>query len=577
MKSVFLKIKENYLLLLILLLATFLRFFHVNYQSIWLDEIHTMIETDPKLPFSDFINLLLFREQLQHLYFVLVRFLNMIFGHDTSTVRNFSAFLGVLGVYSVYLLGKALNNKRLGYIFALLLTVNYFHIWYSQEARPYSFFFLFTVLSFYKLVQFVRLPSTKNAFYFGLFTALMLYGHFFALFILFAQGIVLLYFLISRPKEQQKKFFTSCLIFGITTFVLWIPSIKVFLLVANLKSFWVQPPTLDVYTQLFKEFFGHSEMVVFIVVTISIFYVIKLFNQNDNKNTLNNKYLFSAIFIFPWIVIGLLFPLIRSYTSLPMIISRYFIGVLPAILLILAIGINAIKNKIMLVIVLTSFVAFSLTDIIFVKDYYFKVSKTQYREMAQEIINKNAKKDEIVSAWGWHYGFFLNNPKNQVVEKSLQKYIDELILNPDLAKSFWYVDAQYNKYEISREAEDFLTNNFDIQENIELYDTWAKYYVKKQTTKLELQTTVAEWSLSDITDEYWVKGIGKGNNTLLFQFSDARIAKLRNAKKLKFTNGQNATIKSFQQQGNYIYVVTIENSSEYQNVASFPNKIEVQE
>ena len=403
----------------------------------------------------------------------------------------------------------------------------------------------------------------------------MLYGHFFALFILFSQGLILLYFLFTIPKDEKKKFFINCLIFGITAFVLWIPSIKVLLLVANLKSFWIQPPTLDVYTQLFKEFFGHAEMVIFILVAMTIYYAIKLFNQKEPKNILNNKYLFSAIIVFPWVIIGLLFPLIKSYTSLPMIVNRYFIGILPAVLIMLAMGINAIKNKLMISIILLSFISFSLTDIVFVKNYYSKISKTQYREMAQEIINKNPKKDKIVSAWGWHYGYFLNNDKNQVVEKPLQKYVEELMLNPDLAESFWYVDAQYNKYEISKQAEDFLANNFNQQENIELYDTWAKYYVKKSNSTPQTNSIIKEWSLCDITDEYWTKGIGKGNNTLLFQFSQGRMEKLRKAKKLKFSNGQIATIKSFQQQGNYIYVVTNEKSIEYESVASYPNKIEV--
>ena len=41
-------IKENGVLLIIIFLATFLRFYHLDFQSIWLDEIHTMIESDPK-------------------------------------------------------------------------------------------------------------------------------------------------------------------------------------------------------------------------------------------------------------------------------------------------------------------------------------------------------------------------------------------------------------------------------------------------------------------------------------------------------------------------------------------------
>ena len=89
-----------------------------------------------------------------------------------------------------------------------------------------------------------------------------------------------------------------------------------------MKSIWIQMPSLDVYTQFFKDFFVQSETVLFFIVPLIIFYFIKLFDENQNqKNTINpieDKNIFSFIVLFLWILITIIIPLIRTYTSLPM-------------------------------------------------------------------------------------------------------------------------------------------------------------------------------------------------------------------------------------------------------------------
>jgi hypothetical protein len=89
-----------------------------------------------------------------------------------------------------------------------------------------------------------------------------------------------------------------------------------------------------------------------------------------------------------------------------MIISRYFISVLPAAILILAIAIANIKVHKIQLIVIVIFVIASLTDLIAVKDYYNKISKTQYREITQNIIQKNKKKCNYCFTLGWHLRYF---------------------------------------------------------------------------------------------------------------------------------------------------------------------------
>lgn len=477
------KIKENYLLVIIILFAAVLRLYHIDFQSIWLDEIHTMIEGNPRMPYKEFYDIMVLREQMPHLYFLGVKMFSFIFGHTTFVVRMFSAIIGIVSIYSIYLLGKEIQNKKVGIIAALLLAVNYFHISYSQEIRPYVLLSLFAILSFYKLIIFIKKSNYKNAFYYGLFTALMINTHFFGLFVLVSQFIIILYFLFELPKNERKKFFISSVVAGITTLILWIPSIKIFIVVAQIKSFWIQPPTTEVYTGLFREFFGNAEGVIFIAFILGIYYFIKIFNEKKEENStyIQNKNIFSFIIISIWIFMTLLIPYVRTYLDIPMIISRYFISVLPAAILVVSISISEIKNQFVQRMVIVVYVVISLVDIIIVKDYYNKITKTQYREITKNLIEKNKSKAIIVSTWGWHLRYFFTNDsvKMQTKEQTLQEFVDDMKNGVTKKRDFWFMAAHFQNYQLTPDSEAYLNSNFNQIENLEYFDTWARYYSPK--------------------------------------------------------------------------------------------------
>jgi 4-amino-4-deoxy-L-arabinose transferase-like glycosyltransferase len=476
-------IKENYILTSILILAAVLRFYHLDFQSIWLDEIHTLIEGNPKMSYKEFHDIMILREQMPHLYFYSVKAFSFIFGHTTFIVRMFSAIIGVLTVYSIYLLGKEIYNKKVGLIAATFLAVNYFHISYSQEARPYILLSLFTVLAFYRLIIFIKDSTIKNAILYGIFTSLMINTHFFGLFVVVSQFILLLYFLFELPKNERKKYFLASSLSGFVALFLWIPSIKIFLIVAEIKSFWIQPPTLEVYTGLFREFFGNAESVVFIAYLLGTYYFIKVFSENKKDDTpcIHSKNVFSFIIIIVWIFTVLFIPFIRTYLDIPMIISRYFISVLPAAILILAIAIANIKVHKIQLIVIVIFVIASLTDLIAVKDYYNKISKTQYREITQNIIQKNKRNAIIVSPWGWHLRYFFSNEKVKMItkEQTLQEFVDDMKTGVTKKKDFWFMGAHFQNYELTAESEAYLNSNFNQIESLKYFDTWARYYSPK--------------------------------------------------------------------------------------------------
>ena len=482
-------IKNNQWLLLILSFAAFLRLYRVDFQSIWLDEILTMNDANPKLTLKEFYDGIMFWEFIPHLYFLLVKFLFEIFGYTTVVARVFSAFIGIVGVYSMYLLAKEIFNKNAGLIAAALLTVNIFHISFSQEIRPYGMLFLFTVLAFYRLVIFIKKASLKNAIYYGFFAGLILNAHFFGFITLFAQYLLLLFFLIQSAKETRKTFFINSFVSGIVTLIIFLPAYEAFVRVSEIQSFWLQKPGQDAITKLFNEFFGNSELIVFVIQFVIIFYVINVFKLKEQKadylGILKNKLLFCFIITSVWLSVSIIIPLLRSHLDVPMILSRYFINILPAIILIISAGLYLIKNTFIKKTIITILLILSLIDLFAISKYYHTIRKSQFRELTNEISQKNPDNVKVVAYWSWLFPyFFQNNPAIQIEGKSLEDYVKGLINNTIKKEPFWYADANSRPFSLSEDQQKYLNENFDLIEKLEYHDAWANYYEPKNAVKM---------------------------------------------------------------------------------------------
>lgn len=476
--------KGNYWLTIILLVSSGLRFYNADFQSIWLDEILTMNNSNPKLTMKQFYDGVMFWEFIPHMYFFILHFVFEIFGYSTLVARIFSAVIGVFGVHAIYLLGKEMFNKRSGLIAAALLAVNFFHISYSQEIRPYGMLLLFTILSFYRLIILIKKPSLLNAVYYGIFTGLYLNCHFFGFITLFSQYLILLFFLIKTPRENMLKFFLFCLASSIVTLIVFWPAHEALLRVTEIKSFWLQKPGLEVFTAMFKEFFGQSEMVLFVINLVVIFYFINLFKEKASNfkysTIVENRVIFSFIILFSWLTVSLLIPLLRSYLDVPMILSRYFINILPVFILVITIGINFLKNNLIKTTVIICLLLFSLIDLFVVKDYYNTVTKSQFRELTKEIINRNPDKSKLVVYWSWLFPYFLEGePQIKIEGRSLEDHVAGLKTGAIVPNSFWYADANSRPFALTAEDQGYLDQNFYLKEKIELLDAWAYYYVSK--------------------------------------------------------------------------------------------------
>ncbi len=479
-------IKEHKLLVVLVLIGSILRFYKLDFQSPWIDEIFTLYNSSSEKSFSEIYVFLKENDPHPPLYYYIIHFFYLIFENTSLVARTISALFGVAGLFSIYYLTKELLNKKAGLIAVALLSINYFHIYYSQEARMYSMLFFTTTLSFLYLIKFIKKPTLKTALIHSVFAAIMIYTHFFALFTLFSQYLILLYFVIKPYNETQKKFLIFSILSGIVTLILYIPALFIFLQTSKRTSIWIPIPEKDVYTVMFKEFFGFSEIVIFIALLAISFFFIKLFQRKEIEkfkiNPDKEKQVFVFFVLIIWILITLLIPLLISFINLPMIVSRYFINVLPALLILVAVGIYYIKNDFIKMAIISLFMLFSISDIIIVKKYYKTVNRTQFREVCDYIKSKKTN-DNIVSSLSYYINFFIKDNSDKLKESTLDTYFDEILKNSNKLESFWYVDGHNRPYNPSEKTLTIIDSLFVIDDNIDLFDCYAKHFQLKKDYK----------------------------------------------------------------------------------------------
>lgn len=482
-------LKKNWIIIVILLLGFILRIYKLDFQSVWLDEIHSLNESNPNYTWSQVFDSLLVSDPHPPLYFILLHLLFKVFGYTVWTLRFVSVLFGVAGIAGTYLLAKEMFNKRIAYYAALLIAVNHFQIYYSQEARMYAMLFFTSVMSFYFLLRFIKVPTYRTSLLYAVFAALMLYTHFFALFALAAQLLILLLWTISNETiNELKSKLKFSLISTVMIFIFYLPVLPFFNAANNKTSMWIQYPEQDVYTQIIKEFFGKSEMVLFFVVPLILLYFLRVYSVKNEKSTLLNvfkdKGTSSFIVLMVWIFVTLLIPYVASFVKLPMIVSRYFIIILPAIILMVATGLSLIKNKSIQIIVLVAILFLSITDLVFVKQYYSVPNKTQFREATEFVKQNNPKNEKVVSSLGWYLPYFFQNQKVEIEDKPLDDYVLAMINNQSSIKSFWYFDGHIRPYSPNDQTKQFLEQNFIVDKSVDLYDCYVKHFTVKKDFKI---------------------------------------------------------------------------------------------
>ncbi|HKX19330.1 MAG TPA: glycosyltransferase family 39 protein [bacterium] len=175
----------------ILALGAVLAVFRSGVRSFWQDEATSVALAH--LKWTSLAKVLWHGENNMALYYGVLHVWIGAVGDRESAVRMFSALAAVGAVGALYLLGARMFDRRVGFIAALLLSVNAYQIRYGQEARSYSLLVLLVTLSSWAYCRVLERPHRANMVLYCTASILAVYAHFFAALVLAAQWLSLVF------------------------------------------------------------------------------------------------------------------------------------------------------------------------------------------------------------------------------------------------------------------------------------------------------------------------------------------------------------------------------------------------
>lgn len=379
-------LNKKFIFTLIIFVGLILRFYNINFDDYWYDEIIGFWVASPEHSFSKSFEIHNRIEINTYTYHFFLKSLYNLFGYEISTGRYFSLFFSSLTLLIVpFFFKEKLSNESLLLIF--LISLNIYLISYAQESRVYSILF-FTILCFFLFLKKVFEKKANNLDYlfliFFLFISISL--HSFAIIIL----TTIIFFLILKfffHKEIFSKLNYSLLIvsvFSIFFYYFYLSSLDL----STSNHYWISNPDLKFFTNFFFSNFFGSRLMGLIYLFSLMFLILQ------NLRYLRNLNFFTFFLLL--IIFSYLIPLTFGYLFKPVLISRYIIFVIFPILTLISVFVFKYPNlkirKIIISILVIATFSNHFTEQTFKQFYNDRVpSKPEYKKAVKFINTSDFK------------------------------------------------------------------------------------------------------------------------------------------------------------------------------------------
>lgn len=437
----------NYFSVFIVVLALILRLPLLN-GSFWLDEAAQALESTR--PLNQQLQIAGdFQPPLLHLiiYFV------ALFNSSEWWLRSFGALIpGLITLIFTIKIARKLFGEKTALLTGLFLATNSFHIFFSQELRPYSLPAMWASLSWWSLIKnSFSQKNTQNSknkklnWVFIVFSILGLFSSYLYPFLLFSQ---LVYLFWQNPKQLKKISLHFLLIGG--GFLPWLPKfIEQFKVGQYLRlqmPGWEDVVSLSQLKSLplivGKFFYGVSNLELKSLQTLGLLLLASLlfwqFIKNYWSKTKTSKNFKQAgMTICIWLILPILTAWLVSF-FVPVLSPKRVLFCLPAFVILLASLITSYQNQ-----VLKKVWIFVILIINFTGFYNYltqaELQRENWRSLHQEISTKfNPENTAVVfafeapfSPWQWYdkntfpilttQNYFLTENNLPNLEKNLKK------------------------------------------------------------------------------------------------------------------------------------------------------------
>lgn len=240
--------KNTILFCLALFVLNFiLKFLFIASTDLGLDEPFTVFHAKSAL--SDFSNLLKI-ENNPPLYYIFMHFWLKLFGMSVTAIRFSSVLFSALTAPLLFYVGKKFFSFQVGLIASLLFSASTVHMFYAHDARVYSLFVLFTVLSYYLLLDFLFSEKKPAQIWpLTIVNLFLCYLHFFGFVVVFSELFICL--LIPSLRLRLKSLLISAGLI-LLSYCWYIPTIIDRFNATQGKNWVPYPMVSDLYTMLWR-------------------------------------------------------------------------------------------------------------------------------------------------------------------------------------------------------------------------------------------------------------------------------------------------------------------------------------
>ncbi len=253
------------------------------------------------------------------LYFMILDQWAVLSGESIFAMRLLSAFFGLLAVAAIYTTGKYIIDGWAGLIAATLLGTTSFLVYYTREIRMYTLLLLLSVLCMWAYLAWMRHHTKTRLVFYSLAIAGLGYVHYYGLLIPLTQGIHLL---LSQPR--QFKHWLGPVALSILFYLPWLPVLGQ-QMYGNPNGPLALPAPTNTSTILW--------LLILVTGGAKAWVLLPLVSGKAITKAIVYKNTLSLLLLWTVITPLLVFSL---NIFVPLYQPRYVIGILPAVLLLMA-------------------------------------------------------------------------------------------------------------------------------------------------------------------------------------------------------------------------------------------------
>lgn len=203
--------------------------------GLWNDEYVSWYISQKPL-FSEFFEAVYKNCHMPFYYFYLKGWA-LLFGNQDLSLRISSVIPSVLGIPTMFFIGKKLKDSQVGLVCAILTAFSGFMIYFAQEVRFYSLLFLFSALAILVTLNVLEKQSKSNYFLFYLTNILVMVTHTIGFVFVFFNFLTVFYVLKKENKISYKQI-TLIVLSVVATMLPLLPFLYKVLTASYLSQFW---------------------------------------------------------------------------------------------------------------------------------------------------------------------------------------------------------------------------------------------------------------------------------------------------------------------------------------------------